>query len=93
MAGIIVRDASGSPGTRLRVLKLSALDVKRSAQDMLPYLPRFFPLFRDLPKDPEQIRIALTDVMAVDVECVTHTMGKVSGVPELYVSVFWRRID
>ncbi|KAL9107716.1 MAG: hypothetical protein Q9227_007431 [Pyrenula ochraceoflavens] len=76
-AGIILRDAAGSSVPRLRVLKLASLEAKRTAEDMLPYLPKFFSMFKSLPEDYEKLRVNMVDVVASDVECVTQTMGKI----------------
>lgn len=46
---------------------------------MLPYLPRFRPMFESLPTDASQVKSGMTQVMLEDIECVTTTSVKIKG--------------
>jgi antiviral helicase SKI2 len=81
-AGILLRDGIvGGPRPHLSVLEISTVDAKRSASDLLPYLPRFRSMFNRLPKKPEEVKSGVTQVELDDVECVTVTAIKVRGPP------------
>jgi antiviral helicase SKI2 len=82
MAGILVNDGiGGGSNPQVKVLTIGLLGAKRQNSDLLPYLPRFRPMFGPLPREVEQVKSDVTQVLLDDVECVTMTSIKVRGHP------------
>ena len=82
MAGILLNDGiGGGPNPQVKVVAIGLLGAKRQNSDLLPYLPRFRPMFGSLPTDINQIKAQVTQVPLEDVECVTMTSVKVRGPP------------
>lgn len=79
-AGILLQDApSLGTNAQMRVLKISHVDGKRNASDLLPYLPHFRSLFTPLPAKADQVKWEVTNVLLEDVEAITITNIKLKG--------------
>ena len=82
MAGVLLNDGiGGGPNPQVKVLAISLLGAKRRNSDLLPYLPRFRPMFAPLPTSVDQVKAHVAQVRLDDVECVTMTSIKVRGPP------------
>ena len=87
MAGIMLQEGvAGGANALIKVLEIGAVDAKRHAADMLPYLPQFRPMFPDFPTDPAQLKHAVVSLALDDIECVTQTLVRIKG-PHWYVKV------
>ncbi|CRG91431.1 antiviral helicase SKI2 [Talaromyces islandicus] len=85
-AGVIVREGIGSGEPNIQVLEIGAVSDKRHQSDILPFLPTFRHLFRNLPTKSEGMTLKVLRVPLVDVECVTNTLVKVGG-PIWYLNI------
>jgi antiviral helicase SKI2 len=82
MGGILLNDGiGGGPNPQVKVLAIGLVGAKRQNSDLLPYLPRFRPLFGPLPQEVDQVNAHISHVLLDDVECVTTTSIKVRGPP------------
>jgi antiviral helicase SKI2 len=68
------------------VFEIAEVDAQRSTRDLLPYLPRFRPMFSPLPDRAARVKSGTTQVQLDDVECVTQTVVKVRG-PNWYLKI------
>jgi antiviral helicase SKI2 len=59
---------------------------KRHQSDILPFLPTFRHLFRNLPTQSDGMTLKVCRVPLADVECVTNTLAKVGG-PIWYLNI------
>jgi antiviral helicase SKI2 len=82
MAGLLLNDGiGGGPNPQVKVLAIGLVGAKRQNSDLLPYLPRFRPLFGPLPQEVDQVKAHISHVLLDDVECVITTSIKVGGPP------------
>ena len=85
--GVLLQDAlSAGPNPQLRVLEIHHVDAKRSASDLLPYLPQFRSMFSPLPTAADEVKFDVTNVLLEDVEALTVTTIKLKG-PHWYIKV------
>ena len=93
--GVMLDDGlvRGGPSPHLRVLEISDVDAKRTPSDLLPYLPKFRPMFTPLPQDgggmkvdSSRVRVSQAQVLLDDVEAITQTLVKVTG-PGFYLQI------
>ncbi|QKX54813.1 uncharacterized protein TRUGW13939_01902 [Talaromyces rugulosus] len=85
-AGVIVREGIGSGEPNIQVLEIGAVSDKRHQSDILPFLPTFRHLFRNLPTQSDGMTLKVCRVPLADVECVTNTLVKVGG-PIWYLNI------
>ena len=87
MVGILLEDgARGGPNPHLKLLEISDIDAKRSASDLLPYLPNLRMMFAPLPTHASRVKYRISQVLLDDVECVTQTVIKVRG-PHWFIKI------
>ena len=86
-AGILLQDGvAPGPNAFIKVLEIGAVDGKRDATDLLPYLSVFRPMFTDFPKDASQIKHTVTNITLDDIEAITQTVVRVKG-PQWYIKI------
>lgn len=81
-----MREGIGSGEPTIQVLEIGAVSDKRHQSDILPFLPTFRHLFRNLPTKSDEMTLKVCRVPLVDVECVTNTLVKVGG-PIWYLNI------
>lgn len=78
--GMLLREGmSKGPAPTLELLSLGARNPARHPSDLLPYLPKFRPLFTKLPTDVAEMELKVLKIPLSDVDSVTKTVVQVRG--------------
>ena len=81
-AGIILREGiTQGISPTIDVLSLGFRNPARHSDDLLPFLPKFKPLMRSLPRSPEEMDLKIRKVAVNNIEIVTKSMIKVRRSP------------
>lgn len=79
-AGILLREgASKGPAPTVEVLSLGVKNRGRHPSDLLPYLPRFRPLFLNLPTETAEMELRVLKIPLSYIDSVTKTVVQVRG--------------
>ena len=79
-AGILLREgASKGPVPTVELLSLGAKPQIHDPSNILPYLPKFRPLFPNLPTETAEMEFKVLNIPLSYIDSVTKTVVQVSG--------------